>query len=79
VLPRQCEEEPVKVVNEGVVGRGKWLSFSAQKQLYLKKGSKKEKTDKHDICCSANVGFLVCQKTAGFCSMKLFLSQVVLS
>lgn len=79
MLLRQGEDELVKVVNKAVAGRGRWLYFSAQKELYLKKGSKKEKMDKCDIRYSANVGFLVCQKTAGSCSVKLFLSQVVLS
>lgn len=35
--------------------------------------------DKRDTCYSANVGSLDFEKTAGFCSMELFLSQVVLS
>lgn len=69
MLARQCEEELVKVVNEGIVGRGKWLYFSAQKALYLKKGSKKEKRDKHDMlfstcwlsCLSEDSWFLFCE------------------
>lgn len=55
------------------------LFFSTKRTGPKKQKEKGKKKDNHDICYSVNVGFLVCQKTADFCSVKLFLSQVVLS
>lgn len=53
--------------------------FFSTKRTGPRNRRKKKKKDNHDICYSVNVGFLVCQKTAGFFSIKLFLSQVVLT